>query len=222
MKSLVLLSGGQDSTTCLFWAKTMFPEVYALALNYGQKHAVEIECARKIAALANVPFWTVDIAGAFTGSALVDWSLPVSGAHAINPELPATFTAGRNAVFLAIAAGIAFNSRIDTIITGVCQTDFSGYPDCREVFVRAQEAALRLALDWPELKIVTPLMYMSKAETWRMAQTLGILDIIVEETNTDYNGARDTLHEWGYGELDNPATELRAKGYFEAKQNGWI
>lgn len=222
MKMLVLLSGGQDSTTCLYWAKTICPEVHALALNYGQKHSVEIECARKIAALAGVPFWTVDIPGAFTGSALVDNTLSVSGAHPINPALPATFTAGRNAVFLSIAAGFAYNAGINTIVTGVCQTDFSGYPDCREVFIRAQEAALRLALDWPELKIETPLMYLTKAETWRLAQNLGILDIIVEQTNTDYNGDRSTLHEWGYGERDNPATELRAKGYFEAKEKGWL
>lgn len=222
MKCIVLLSGGQDSTTCLYWAKLFCPEVYALAFNYGQRHAIELECARQIAERAQVPLWTCDITGAFAGSALVDASFGVSEQHPINKDLPATFTAGRNAVFLSIAAGIAYNNRIDTIVTGVCQTDFSGYPDCREEFIQAQEKALRLALDFPALKILTPLMHLTKAETWRMAKELGILDIIIQDTNTDYNGNRSMLNDWGFGKLDNPATELRAKGYYEARQNGWI
>lgn len=222
MKMLVLFSGGQDSTTCLYWAKQRASEVVALGFDYGQRHRVEIECAQEIAAAADVEFRVLNVADAFGGSALVDPALSVSGQHPVNPDLPATFTAGRNAVFLAIAAGHAYNRGFDTIVTGVCQTDYSGYPDCREEFIKAQEAALRLALDWPALKIETPLMHLTKAETWRMAKDLGILDIIINQTNTDYNGDRSTLHPWGYGERDNPATELRAKGYFEAKENGWL
>lgn len=220
-KAIVLLSGGQDSTTCLYWAKTKFEEVSAIGFFYGQKHSVEIECAKKIAQKAGVDYKVFDLSGIFQRSALVDTSLSTSGTHP-DCDLPATFTAGRNAVFLSIAGGYAHGIGANHLVTGVCETDFSGYPDCRLAFIESQQETLRLALDLPNLWIHTPLMFLTKAETWRMAHELDIMSIIVHDTHTDYNGTRDRLNPWGYGNLDNPATKLRAKGFFEARKNGWI
>lgn len=219
-KALVLLSGGQDSTTCLYWAKKNFDMVEAIGFFYGQKHAVEQQQAIKIAADADVPFHTVDLQGVFQNSALVDRSQDVSAQHTINPALPATFTAGRNIVFLAVAAGYAFNKEIENLVTGVCQTDFSGYPDCRQAFIDAMEPAVSLGLG-TIVKIHTPLMYLNKAEIWHMANELGVLKVIVEDTVTDYNGD-DTMNEWGRGVENNPATVLRANGFRTARERGWV
>ena len=220
-KAVVLLSGGQDSTTCLYWAKIKFKEVVAVGFNYGQKHEIELECAQNIADQAGVPYTIFDLRGIFQRSALVDFSMSTAGTHP-DCDLPATFTAGRNAVFLSVAGGFAHGIGATHLVTGVCQTDFSGYPDCRLSFIQSQQETLRLALDIPRLFIHTPLMFLNKAETWKMAKDLGILDVIIRQTTTDYNGDRSTFNEWGFGKLDNPASELRAKGYFEAKQLGYI
>ena len=128
---------------------------------------------------------------------------------------------GRNALFLTLAAAHAYNRDTFDLVGGMCQTDYSGYPDCRRVFVESIECSLSLAMEC-DLRIHTPLMYLTKAETWKLAKELGIVDIIREDTHTDYNGDRSTRNEWGYGKLDNPASELRAKGYEEAKAKGWI
>ncbi len=219
-KALVLLSGGQDSTTCLHWAKSKFDTVEAIGFFYGQRHAKEQELAVKIAADADVPFHIVGLEKVFGNSALVDPLQSTSGQHTINPSLPATFTAGRNIVFLAVAAGYAFNKEIQHLVTGVCETDFSGYPDCRMPFVQAMQEAVSLGLGTP-LTIHTPLMYLKKAEIWKMAKDLGVLKVIVEDTMTDYNGD-ETMNEWGRGREDNPATVLRANGYRKAKELGWL
>lgn len=224
-KAIVLLSGGQDSTTCLFWALKNFKEVEALGFYYGQKHAKELECARQIAELANVPFEVVNLEGALGGSSLVDHQKDVNEAHPINPTLPSSFTAGRNMVFLAIAAGFAYNRKAKHIVTGICQTDFSGYPDCRENFRAAMQVTASLALD-TDIVVHAPLMWLTKAETWKLAAELStpendVVEIVRTMTLTDYNGNM-LQKEWGRGERDNPASELRAKGYFEAKEMGWI
>lgn len=219
-KAIVLLSGGQDSTTCLFWALREFEEVWAIGFDYGQKHVQELKQAEMIAARAGVPYKVFDLKGIFAGSSLVEHGLDVNAPHAINPELPSSFTAGRNMVFLSIVAGYAYNVGADHIVTGVCQTDYSGYPDCRQVFIDAMTNTACKALD-SEIKIHAPLMRLTKAETWRLAAKLNIVDIIVEHTLTDYNGDM-TKNDWGYGKEDNPASVLRAKGYREAKENGWI
>lgn len=237
-KAIVLFSGGQDSTTCLFWAKKKFKEVVAVGFNYGQKHLVEVEYAQQIADIAGVEYVLLDAQGLLGGSSLTDHSQSTAEQHQVNPQLPSSFTAGRNALFLTIAGSYGYGRGINNIVTGVCQTDFSGYPDCRDVFVKSQEVTLSLALDSP-VTIHTPLMWLTKAETWKLAADLGrcnylvpgvgvsitrtfdVVGIIRDLTLTDYNGSTK-MNEWGMGELNNPASELRAKGYFEAVERGWI
>ena len=220
--ALVLFSGGQDSTTCLFWARHprfgAFARVEAIGFDYGQKHAVELEQARLIAERADVPFHVVDISGLLSGSALTEHEKDVAGQHERAAHLPASFVPGRNALFLTLAASYAYTRGIHDLVGGMCQTDYSGYPDCRRVFVDAQQTTLSLALEMV-VRIHTPLMYLTKAETWKLAADLGA---VRELSHTDYNGDRSTWNEWGYGRLDNPTSILRAKGYEEAKAKGWV
>ena len=225
--ALVLFSGGQDSTTCLFWALKRFESVHALGFDYGQKHAVEIQQANQIAEKADVPFEVIDMAGTLSGSALTEHNKDVSAAHERNENLPASFVPGRNALFLSTAASYAYNRGVCDLIGGMCQTDYSGYPDCRRVFIDSIQTSLSLAMD-EDLRIHTPLMYLTKAETWKLAADLGtvagcdVLETVRVMSHTDYNGDRSQLNEWGYGKLDNPASKLRAKGYEEAKEKGWV
>lgn len=220
-RALVLFSGGQDSTTCLFWALHHFESVQALGFDYGQKHRVELEQARSIAREVDVPFDVLNIDGTLGGSALTEHDREMSAAHDKDERLPASFVPGRNALFLSIAASHAYRADVTDLVGGMCQTDYSGYPDCRRTFIDAMETSLSLALD-TDLRIHTPLMYLTKAETWKLANDLDVLDIVRTESHTDYNGDRSTLHEWGYGTLDNPASKLRAQGYKEAKEKGWV
>ena len=219
--ALILLSGGQDSTTCLFWAKEHFSDVRAIGFDYGQKHKVELDQAKEICWIAGeVPFDVIKLPEVLGGSSLTDHAKDHNAGHSQNSALPASFTAGRNALFLTIAGAMAYNLGISDLVTGTCQTDFSGYPDCRRQFIDAQQVALTLALD-RDTRIHTPLMYLTKAETWRLAKDLNIVDIIVDCTMTDYNGSK-VKNEWGFGIEDNPATKLRAAGFREAKEKGWI
>lgn len=220
-RALVLLSGGQDSTTCLYWAKEQFAQVVALIFDYGQRHAVEIACAEKIARNAGVNSRRIDIDGLLSHSALVQPIENINAQHELNTALPASFVPGRNALFLTLACTIAYTQNCRDVVIGVCQTDYSGYPDCRESFIKCQAKAISLALD-TEIRIHTPLMNLTKAETWKMAYELGCLEVIRHDTHTDYNGDRMTFNEWGFGRLDNPASILRAKGYEEAKAKGWL
>lgn len=230
--ALVLFSGGQDSTTCLFWALSpdhgAFDRVEAVAFRYGQRHAVEIEQARAIAGAADVPLTVLDLTGLLSGSALLaDEAADTNDAHALAPDLPASFVPGRNALFLTAAASLGFTRGLTDLVGGMCQTDYSGYPDCRLDFVESQARTLSLALD-AEVVIHTPLMALTKAETWKLAADLGtvrgldVLETVREMSHTDYHGDRTTRHAWGYGRLDNPASVLRAKGYDEAVAKGWI
>lgn len=219
--ALVLFSGGQDSTTCLFWAKEQFENISALGFRYGQKHDIELKQAAIIAEKANVPLKVIDITGMLQGSALTEHDKDVAGKHELSPELPAAFVPGRNAVFLSIAISYAFTQGMEDIVAGMCQADYSGYPDCRRVFVDSMQTSMSLALG-KDIRIHTPLMYKSKAEAWKLAYDLDVLDIVRDLSHTDYNGDRTTYNEWGYGKLDNPASILRAKGYEEAKQKGWL
>lgn len=237
--AIVLFSGGQDSTTCLLWAIAKYGKenIQALGFNYGQKHAVELEQAQKIADLLDIRYSILDIKGLLSGSSLTDHTQSVNEPHKINKNLPSSFTAGRNALFLTLAGSFGYGQGVHTLITGTCQTDFSGYPDCRQVFIKAMQTALSLALD-TDIWVRTPLMYLTKAETWKLAaqQQLKVrtqymekkyvdmpscIEIIRTMTMTDYNGSK-TMHEWGMGELNNPASELRAKGYYEAKEKKWL
>lgn len=225
--ALVLFSGGQDSTTCLFWALQRFDDVHALGFTYGQKHAIETEQARKIAGKAGVPYDCIDLTGALEGSALTEHDKDMNAPHARNEDLPASFVPGRNALFLSTAAAYAYNRGTTNLVGGMCQTDYSGYPDCRRTFISSMQVSLSLAID-ADLKIHTPLMDLTKAETWKLAADLGtvadcdVFEVVRVMSHTDYNGDRSQLNEWGYGQLDNPASKLRAKGYREAKENGWV
>jgi 7-cyano-7-deazaguanine synthase len=226
--AVVLFSGGQDSTTCLFWALHHFDgEVRALSIQYGQKHSVEVRQARKIAERAGVPLDELDADGLLSGSALTEHDKDVSAAHEKDEDLPASFVPGRNALFLNLAAASAYNRDIRDVVGGMCQTDYSGYPDCRRVFVDSMQTSLSLAMD-VDLRLHTPLMYQTKAETWKLAKDLGtvagcdVFETVRVMSHTDYNGDRSQLNEWGYGKLDNPASKLRASGYRKAKENGWI
>ncbi|MDR1527141.1 MAG: 7-cyano-7-deazaguanine synthase QueC [Dysgonamonadaceae bacterium] len=207
--ALVLHSGGQDSTTCLFWALKHFEEVRTLCLTYGQRHAREVEVAQKIAGRAGVPFQVLD---ATVISALADNSL-TNPAMVMDQEKPVdsypnTFVPGRNLFFLTFAAVIARSQGIRNIVTGVSQADYSGYPDCRDTFIRSANVTLNLAMD-EQLIIHTPLMWLSKAETWALADELGVFDIVRNETLTCYNG----IVADGCGHC--PACKLRQAGLKE-------
>jgi 7-cyano-7-deazaguanine synthase len=218
--AVLLLSGGQDSTTCLYWAKKRFAKIYAIGFDYGQMHLNELQQAKKIAENAQVDFKIINVKGLLAKSSLTEKSNHNEVSH-INNDLPASFTSGRNILFLSIAGSYASDLGINDIITGVCQTDYSGYPDCRKTSIDAMQNVLSLAYGNGDFRIHTPLMYLTKAETWKLAKELNCLEVIINDTLTDYNGNM-TKNEWGLGAINNPATELRVKGYFEAKKNNWI
>lgn len=206
-KAVVVFSGGQDSTTCLFWAKKHFNEVYALSFRYGQKHELEVELAKKIAAKAGVEFSVMDLD--FINFLSPDCSLTHSDIQ-MDKEKPATtppntFVPGRNLFFLSIAAVYARNKGAMNIVTGVSQTDFSGYPDCRDSFIRSLNVSLNLSMD-EQFVIHTPLMWLDKSETWALADDLGVFDLVLKETMTCYNGIPGD----GCGEC--PACKLRRRG----------
>lgn len=187
-KALVVFSGGQDSSTCLFWALKHFSKVHTITFSYGQRHALEVDMARRLAEKAGVDFHLVDapLIGTLGANSL---TVPSVSMDEEKPEgtFPNTFVPGRNLFFLSIAAVYAREHGIKNIVTGVSQTDFSGYPDCRDSFVRSLNVTLNLAMD-EQFVIHTPLMWLDKAQTWALADSLGVLDIIRNETLTCYNG----------------------------------
>lgn len=205
-KVLVVFSGGQDSTTCLYWAKKHFKEVYALSFIYGQKHVKEVELARELARKAGVSFDVMDVSfiGHLGKNSLTDTSIRMDEEK---PEgsFPNTFVPGRNLFFLSIAAVYARERGISHMVTGVSQTDFSGYPDCRDAFIKSLNVTLNLAMD-EQFVIHTPLMWIDKAQTWALAGELGVLDIVRYETLTCYNGIV------GDGCGHCPACKLRREG----------
>lgn len=205
-KALVVFSGGQDSTTCLYWALEHFAEVHTVTFGYGQKHSLEIECAKEIAAKAGVEFKYMDLSfiGSLAKNSLTDTSVKMDETKP-DGTFPNTFVPGRNLFFLSIAAVYAREKGIRNIVTGVSQTDFSGYPDCRDSFIRSLNVTLNLAMD-SQFIIHTPLMWLDKAQTWEMADRLGVLDIIRSETLTCYNGIK------GDGCGHCPSCKLRREG----------
>src|SRR6478736_1962817 len=182
-KAVVVFSGGQDSTTCLFWALKEFKEVYTVTFDYGQRHAAEIECAKEIADELGVSFHVLDMTliNQLSANALTRDDIEVKDGE--EGELPSTFVAGRNHLFLSFAAVYAREMGARHLITGVCETDFSGYPDCRDVFIKSLNVTLNLAMD-EQFVIHTPLMWLNKEETWAMADRLGKLSYIREKTLT--------------------------------------
>lgn len=213
-KALVVFSGGQDSTTCLFWALRHFDQVHAISFVYGQKHANEVEIARRIAGDAGVPFKLMDTSfiSQLAHNALTDNSIKMDE-NKPSEGTPNTFVPGRNLFFLSIAAVYAREHGIKDIVTGVSQTDFSGYPDCRDSFIRSLNVTLNMALD-DQFVIHTPLMWLDKAETWAMADQLGILDLVRYQTLTCYNGIT------GDGCGHCPACNLRRAGLEQYLKRG--
>ncbi|WP_156290063.1 7-cyano-7-deazaguanine synthase QueC [Oceanobacillus salinisoli] len=210
-KAMVVFSGGQDSTTCLFWALENFDEVEAVTFDYNQRHAEEIECAKDIADELGIKhhILNMDLLNQLTPNALTRADIEVEDGK--DGELPNTFVPGRNLVFLSFAGILANQVGAKHIITGVCETDFSGYPDCRDDFVKSLNVSLNLAMD-ERLVIHTPLMWLNKAETWKLADDLGKLNYIRTKTLTCYNGIK------GDGCGTCPSCQLRLKGYEEYMQ----
>jgi 7-cyano-7-deazaguanine synthase len=210
-KALVVLSGGQDSVTCLYWAVNRFgvDNVSSVTFDYGQRHRIELECARQVADFANVPnaMLPIDTFAALGGNALTDSGIEVMSGVEDDTGLPNTFVPGRNLIFLTFAAAYAYQRDIGHIVTGVAQTDYSGYPDCREETMTALQSAIRFGMD-SELTIHTPLMHLSKKQTVELASDLGALPAMAL-THTCYNGERPPCGSC-------PACELRAKGFREA------
>jgi len=212
LKALVVFSGGQDSTTCLLWALRKFKSVEALNFNYGQRHSIERDCAKKIAAKLQVPYHEVDLSFVkdLSPNALTsNEKISLEGGF---KNLPSTFVIGRNALFLTVATSWGLARGIEDYVFGACQVDYSGYPDCRQPFIDSQTQTLSLATN-SNLKIHTPLMNLSKAEIFKLAHELQGLDLVLEETHTCYLGERSVRHEWGYGCGSCPACVLRKKGF---------
>lgn len=203
-KAVVVFSGGQDSTTCLFWAKQQFAEIEVVTFDYGQRHKLEIECAAEIARDLGVQQTVLDMSllNQLAPNALTRTDMEITHEEG---ELPSTFVDGRNLLFLSFAAIMAKQKGARHLVTGVCETDFSGYPDCRDSFVKSMNVTLNLSMDYPFV-IHTPLMWLDKAQTWKMADELGAFDYVRERTLTCYNGIIGD----GCGEC--PACKLRKAG----------
>jgi 7-cyano-7-deazaguanine synthase len=222
-KALVLFSGGQDSTTCLAWALARFDHVETIGFDYGQRHRIELDQRSKICEkiVGLRPDWAarlgedhlIDLAvlGHISATAMtrdVQIVMQENG-------LPNTFVPGRNLVFLTFAAAVAYRRGLTHIVGGMCETDFSGYPDCRDATIKAMQTALNLGME-KDFALQTPLMWLDKATTWALAEKLGgrpLLDLILEDTHTCYLGERGARHDWGYGCGMCPACELRAQGW---------
>ncbi|GMV63048.1 MAG: 7-cyano-7-deazaguanine synthase [Parvibaculum sp.] len=222
-KALVLFSGGQDSTVCLAWALARFAQVETVGFDYGQAHAVELECRKtlreRLAAL--FPNWAAKLGpdhmlslpelGRISETALtrdVEIEMGENG-------LPTTFVPGRNLLFFTYAAALGYRRGAQVLVGGMCETDYSGYPDCRAGTISALEQAISLGMDKP-FTLATPLMRIDKAATWKLAEELGgkaLVDLIVEESHSCYRGDRSKRHDWGYGCGACPACALRARGY---------
>lgn len=222
--ALVLFSGGQDSATCLAWALSRYARVETVGFDYGQRHDVEMQ------ARLDVRDAMVELGADWRDRLGEDFVVDISGYGAIAESaltadrairmeengLPSTFVPGRNLVFLTVASALAYRRGHCVLVGGMCETDYSGYPDCRRDTLDATQEALSLGLD-ERLVIETPLMQRDKAQTWELAEALGgadLVELIRTRTHTCYRGVRDQLHDWGYGCSDCPACELRAKGWY--------
>lgn len=227
--ALVLFSGGQDSATCLAWALERFERVETLGFDYGQRHRIELDCRARIrdALRREFPHWAgrlgdyhlldLSLLGALSDTAMtrdIEITMSANG-------LPNTFVPGRNLMFMTVAAALAYRRGLRVLVGGMCETDFSGYPDCRDDTMKALQVALNLGME-ARFVLETPLMWLDKADTWRLAETLGgpaLVDLIRAETHTCYLGERGALHDWGYGCGACPACKLRQRGY-EAYRRG--
>ena len=218
-KALIVLSGGQDSVTMLGYALKMFAHVEAISFQYNQRHEVELECATRLCEKYKVPHKMVRmgplVADLVTSALVGDGEVGLP--HHYKPGLPSSFVPGRNALFLTLAHAFAQEIKAEAVITGVCQTDYSGYPDCRDSFIRELNTALNTGYE-THIQILTPLMHLTKGETFGLADELGFLGEVLENSHTCYNGDHITKHAWGYGCGKCPACELRAKGWVDYLQ----
>jgi 7-cyano-7-deazaguanine synthase len=223
-RALVVFSGGQDSTTCLYWALKNFQEVSAITFDYGQRHSIELECSKKICIDLGIPQKIIEMKflAQLNSNALTESKIEPEAIGGMN-NLPNTFVPGRNILFLTLAASYAIPRGIQHVVMGVCETDYSGYPDCREAFMQKIEEALSLGLD-TELKIHRPLMNLSKAQIFALAEQVGGLDVVIEKSHTCYRGERTVKNAWGYGCGACPACELRKAGYekFSTERNSSV
>ena len=223
--ALVLFSGGQDSTTCLAWALARYERVETIGFDYGQRHAIELSMRPQL--LTNLRAQNLAWQERLGEDHLIDLSLLASisnsaltsdAAIAMQENgLPNTFVPGRNLLFLTVAAALAYRRGMTALVGGMCETDFSGYPDCRNETLRALESAINLGMA-STLRIETPLMWLDKAQSWKLAEELGgqaLVELIRTDTHTCYLGERGTLHAWGHGCASCPACALRARGYQE-------
>ena len=223
--ALVLFSGGQDSATCLAWALARFAHVETIGFDYGQRHLIELECRARLldgfraisddwaAKLGDNHTLTIPTLAQISDTALTRDVAIAMGADG----LPNTFVPGRNLIFLNFAAALAYRRGITDIVGGMCETDYSGYPDCRNDTIQALQTALSLGMA-RDITLHTPLMWRDKAATWQLAQELGgdaLVDLIREDSHTCYLGERGARHDWGYGCGECPACRLRAKGWIE-------
>jgi len=221
--ALVLFSGGQDSTTCLAWALQRYAHVETIGFDYGQRHAIELTVRPTL--LDKMRGFSGDWAKKLGEDHMIDLSLISQLSHTAMTEdieivmqengLPNTFVPGRNLMFMMVAATLAYRRGLNVLVGGMCETDFSGYPDCRDDTMKALQVALNLGMA-TRLKLETPLMWIDKAQTWELAERLGgapLVDLIRADTHTCYLGERGALHAWGHGCGKCPACELRARGY---------
>lgn len=222
-RALVLFSGGQDSATCLAWALEKFEHIETIGFNYGQRHSIELVVRREFLSKLRTQFpnWGTklreDHIADLTGlTALGETAMTHDVEIRMNAnQLPNTFVPGRNIAFFTFAAAVAYRRDCKHLVAGMCETDYSGYPDCRDDTIKALQATLNLGME-TRLVIETPLMWITKAETWRFAETLGgkpLIDLIQEHTHTCYRGDRSVKHKWGYGCGNCPACDLRRNGY---------
>ena len=227
MRAMVLLSGGQDSATCLAWALDQYELVETIGFSYGQRHIVELDCRQTV--LSEI----VKLSSEWCRRLGPDLVVPLEGVDKLSDsallnqkninnepgKLPNTFIPGRNLLFLTYAAALCYERGIQTIVGGMCETDYSGYPDCRNETIGSMQKSLSLGME-TSFKIVTPLMHLTKSDTWKLAENLGgnsLIDLIVENTATCYQGDRENRHDWGYGCNICPACELRRDGYLKYK-----
>ena len=217
MKAIVIFSGGQDSTTCLYWALNRYKEVEAITFNYGQKHSVELIQAKIICEKENIKQTVINIDFLNT---IVESALTSNGdVNKLNKKgLPSSFVPNRNQMFITMSHSLAQKIGAEVLVTGVCQTDYSGYPDCRESFIKVIEWCTNLGSN-ANIKIETSLMYLTKAETFELAKKENCLTEVINLSHTCYNGNREKFNKWGYGCDNCPACELRKEGYNKFLKN---
>jgi len=222
-RALVLFSGGQDSATCLAWALSRYAHVETIGFDYGQRHAIELSVRPTL--IEKMRQFSPEWQSRLGDDHMIDLSLISQLSHTAMTEdiaiemqengLPNTFVPGRNLMFMMTAATLAYRRGLNVLVGGMCETDFSGYPDCRDDTMKALQVALNLGMN-TRLKLETPLMWINKAQTWQLAEQLGgtaLVDLIREDTHTCYLGQRGEMHPWGHGCGTCPACALRARGY---------